>query len=119
MADRLGTVATFTIDHLAYSPSPPVIAVVVDFDGGGRFSCELTDADPAQVAIGDRVEMTFRRISHRRRRAQLLLEGSPMGRRPRPQRRSDGFEGSAIGSPSSGWAAPTSASTGTRASTTC
>ena len=62
MADRLGTVATFTIDHLAFSPSPPVINVVVDFDGGGRFSCELTDADPGQVAIGDRVEMTFRRI---------------------------------------------------------
>lgn len=62
VADRLGTVATFTIDHLAYSPSPPVIAAVVDLDGGGRFSCELTDADPATVAIGDRVEMTFRRI---------------------------------------------------------
>jgi hydroxymethylglutaryl-CoA synthase len=62
MADHLGTVATFTIDHLAYSPSPPVIAAVVDFDGGGRFSCQLTDADPALVAIGDRVEMTFRRI---------------------------------------------------------
>jgi hydroxymethylglutaryl-CoA synthase len=62
MADRLGRVATFTIDHLAFSPSPPVINVVVDFDGGGRFSCELTDADPGQVAIGDRVEMTFRRI---------------------------------------------------------
>jgi hydroxymethylglutaryl-CoA synthase len=61
MADELGTVATFTIDHLAYSPSPPVIAAVVDFDSGGRFSCELTDADPARVAIGDRVEMTFRR----------------------------------------------------------
>jgi 3-hydroxy-3-methylglutaryl CoA synthase len=62
MADQLGTVATFTIDHLAYSPSPPVIAAVVDFDGGGRFSCQLTDADPARLAIGDRVEMTFRRI---------------------------------------------------------
>ncbi len=62
MADKLGTVATFTIDRLAYSPSPPVINVVVDFDGGGRFSCELTDADPDRVAIGDRVEMTFRRM---------------------------------------------------------
>ena len=41
---------------------PPVVAAVVDFDGGGRFSCELTDVDPAQVAIGDRVEMTFRRF---------------------------------------------------------
>jgi hydroxymethylglutaryl-CoA synthase len=62
MADTLGTVATFTIDHLAFSPNPPVIAVVVDFDGGGRFNCELTDADPTRVAIGDRVAMSFRRI---------------------------------------------------------
>ncbi len=62
MADVPGTVATYTIDRLAYSPSPPVIAAVVDFEGGGRFSCELTDAKPDQVAIGDRVEMTFRRV---------------------------------------------------------
>lgn len=63
MADMLGTVATFTIDRLAFSPSPPVVAAVVDFDGGGRFSCELTDVDPDAVAIGDRVEMTFRRFA--------------------------------------------------------
>lgn len=62
MADQRGTVATFTIDHLAFSPSPPVIAAVVDFDGGGRFACELTDTDPAHIDIGDRVEMSFRRI---------------------------------------------------------
>ncbi len=60
MADAIGTVATFTIDRLAYSLSPPTIAVVVDFDGGGRFTCQLTDA--SEVAIGDRVQMTFRRI---------------------------------------------------------
>lgn len=62
MADVKGTVATFTIDHLAYSPSPPMIVAVIDFDGGGRFECELTDVDPDHVAIGDRVEMTFRKL---------------------------------------------------------
>jgi hydroxymethylglutaryl-CoA synthase len=62
MSSATGTVATFTIDRLAFSPSPPVVAAVVDFDGGGRFSCELTDVDPERVAIGDRVEMTFRKI---------------------------------------------------------
>ena len=62
MADATGTVATYTIDRLAYSPSPPVVAAVVDFDGGGRFSCELTDVDASTLAIGDRVEMTFRRM---------------------------------------------------------
>jgi uncharacterized OB-fold protein len=60
MADVPATVATFTIDRLAYSLAPPTIATVIDFDGGGRFSCQLTDADT--VAIGDRVQMTFRRI---------------------------------------------------------
>ncbi len=62
MADVGATVVTFTIDRLAYSLSPPVIAVVIDFDGGGRFQCQLTDADPDDVKIGDRVSMTFRRL---------------------------------------------------------
>lgn len=56
------TVATYTVDHLAYSMSPPVIAAVIDFDGGGRFASELTDVDPDEVAVGVRVEMTFRRL---------------------------------------------------------
>jgi uncharacterized OB-fold protein len=29
---------------------------------GGRFSCELTDVDPKSVAIGNTLEMTFRRL---------------------------------------------------------
>jgi len=63
MADVPGTVKTFTVDRLTFSMSPPVIATVIDFDGGGRLRCELTDADPTKVAIGDRVAMTFRRVS--------------------------------------------------------
>ena len=62
LADVKGTVATFTVDRLAYSLSPPISVAVIDFDGGGRFECELTDADPERVEIGDRVEMTFRRL---------------------------------------------------------
>jgi hydroxymethylglutaryl-CoA synthase len=62
MADVAGTVVTFTVDRLAYSPNPPVVFAVVDFDGGGRFPVELTDVDAEQVAMGDRVEMTFRRL---------------------------------------------------------
>ncbi len=62
LADTRATVATYTVDRLAYSLSPPVVAVVLDVDGGGRFQTELTDCDPAAVAIGDRVEMTFRRF---------------------------------------------------------
>ena len=62
MADVPATISTYTVDRLAYSLSPPVVAAVIDFEGGGRFQCELTDVDPAAVKIGDRVEMTFRRL---------------------------------------------------------
>ena len=62
MADATGTIVTFTIDRLSYSPSPPIVFAVVDFDGGGRLPIELTDVDPGEVAIGGRVELTFRRL---------------------------------------------------------
>ncbi|CAN5452368.1 hydroxymethylglutaryl-CoA synthase family protein [soil metagenome] len=62
MADVPGKVVTYTIDKLVYSPSPPVVFAVVDFDGGGRAPIELTDVDPTDVHIGTPVEMTFRRF---------------------------------------------------------
>jgi hydroxymethylglutaryl-CoA synthase len=57
-----GGVATYTVDRLAYSPSPPVVDVVVDFDGGGRCSLEVADADPDAFEVGSRVDLTFRRL---------------------------------------------------------
>ena len=56
------TVTTYTVDRLAYTPSPPVLMVVLDFDGGGRMRCQLTDAAEQEVRIGLRAEMTFRRL---------------------------------------------------------
>jgi 3-hydroxy-3-methylglutaryl CoA synthase len=61
-ADTSCRVATYTLDHLAYSLQPPVVAAFVDYEGGGRFSCELTDVEPKAVAIGNHLEMTFRRL---------------------------------------------------------
>lgn len=62
LASAEGTVATFTVDRVAYSPSPPIIFAVVDFDGGGRFPVELCDLGPDEVTIGSRVALTFRRL---------------------------------------------------------
>ena len=62
MAQASGRITTLTVDHLVYTPQPPAVLAVIDFDGGGRFRCQLTDVDPAAVAVGDRVEMTFRKI---------------------------------------------------------
>jgi uncharacterized OB-fold protein len=62
LADVHATVTTCTVDRLAYTPSPPVLMAVLDFDGGGRMRCQLTDAAEDEVRIGLRVEMTFRRL---------------------------------------------------------
>jgi 3-hydroxy-3-methylglutaryl CoA synthase len=61
--DTTGTIVTYTVDRLAYSPSPPVVFAIVDFDQGGRFPIELTDVDDDAVKVGDRVEPTFRKLS--------------------------------------------------------
>jgi hydroxymethylglutaryl-CoA synthase len=62
MSDVAGTVATFTIDRIAYSPSPPIVFAVVDFDDGGRLPIELCDVEADELKMGDRVEMTFRKL---------------------------------------------------------
>jgi hydroxymethylglutaryl-CoA synthase len=62
MSDVVGTIATFTVDRIAYSPSPPIVFAIVDFDGGGRLPVELTDVNVDEVKMGGRVEMTFRRL---------------------------------------------------------
>ena len=62
MAHATGTVVSFTVDRLAYSPSPPTVFAIVDFDGGGRAPLELTDVDAGEVHAGMRVVPTFRRL---------------------------------------------------------
>ncbi len=61
-ADEKAIIKTFTADRIAYTPQPPMIAAVLDFEGSGRFQCELTDCVPEKLAIGQEVEMTFRRL---------------------------------------------------------
>jgi 3-hydroxy-3-methylglutaryl CoA synthase/uncharacterized OB-fold protein len=61
-ANRIGKITTFTLDRLAYTPQPPMVSAMLDFEGGGRVEMEITDCDPETVAIGNEVEMTFRRL---------------------------------------------------------
>jgi uncharacterized OB-fold protein len=57
-----GTVATYTVDRLAFSPSPPLIDAVVDFEGGGRYTLEVADGAPDRLEVGTKVGLTFRRL---------------------------------------------------------
>ncbi len=61
---RAGTIFTYTLDHLAGGRylETPIARAVIDLDRGGRIFLELTDSDPDSVAVGERVDLTFRRV---------------------------------------------------------
>jgi len=61
-SDKRGKLFTYAIDQLQPTKNPPGLNGVIDFDGGGRLICELTDYDLAKVATGLAVEMTFRKL---------------------------------------------------------
>ena len=61
-ANRKSTLFTYTRDYLNADIDPPSVMSVINFEGGGRMYCMMTDRDPDKVAIGMPLEMTFRRI---------------------------------------------------------
>jgi 3-hydroxy-3-methylglutaryl CoA synthase len=63
LTGRTAKVFTFATDGLTPSKAPPVVNAFLEFDGGGRMICNLTDCDPAHVKIGMPVEMTFRKLN--------------------------------------------------------
>ena len=63
-AQRKGHLFTYTADSLAFSPNPPAIYGMVDFEEGGRSLFDLTDCDLDMLSVNMPVEMTFRRKFH-------------------------------------------------------
>jgi hydroxymethylglutaryl-CoA synthase len=62
-SDKKATLFTYAIDHLQPTKNPPGLNGAIDFEGGGRLICELTDYDLDRVEIGMPVEMTFRKMT--------------------------------------------------------
>ncbi|MFH1625860.1 MAG: OB-fold domain-containing protein [Pseudomonadota bacterium] len=60
-ADKKGRLFTYTGDMLAFSINPPAIYGIVDFEGGGRYWFDITDADLQAVKVDMPVEMSFRK----------------------------------------------------------
>ncbi|MFC1847788.1 3-oxoacyl-[acyl-carrier-protein] synthase III C-terminal domain-containing protein [Chloroflexota bacterium] len=59
-SDKKGKLTSFAHDNLAITEVPPITVCIVDFDGGGRVSCNMTDREPDETTDGQDVEMTFR-----------------------------------------------------------
>ncbi|MFC1494471.1 hydroxymethylglutaryl-CoA synthase family protein [Thermodesulfobacteriota bacterium] len=62
-SDKKATLFTYAIDILQPTRNPPGVNGAIDFEGGGRLLCELTDYDLEKVEIGMPVEMTFRKLT--------------------------------------------------------
>lgn len=61
-SDRPGRVFTYSMDYLAGTTDTPLVITAVDFEGGGRMLCMMTDRELDQVCIGMSVEMSFRKL---------------------------------------------------------
>lgn len=62
LSDRPGKVFTYSMDYLAGTTDTPLVIAVVDFDGGGRALCMMTDRELDEINIGMTVEMSFRKL---------------------------------------------------------
>jgi len=63
-ANRRANLFTFSHDNLAPAIDPPVTVSVVNFEGGGRITCDMTDRDLEEVKVDMPLEMTFRKVRY-------------------------------------------------------
>jgi 3-hydroxy-3-methylglutaryl CoA synthase len=61
LSDKIGAVRSFTFDNFAGSPTPPLVAGIVEVEGA-RLYVQMTDVDPKEVKLAMPVELTFRKI---------------------------------------------------------
>ena len=62
LSDRPASVFTYSMDYIAGAVDTPLVVAVVDFEGGGRVLCMMTDRELDEVRIGMPVEMSFRKL---------------------------------------------------------
>lgn len=62
LAEKKATLYTYSMDYISGSKDVPLVITVLNFDGGGRMICSMTDRDINEVKVGMPVEMSFRRL---------------------------------------------------------
>jgi 3-hydroxy-3-methylglutaryl CoA synthase/uncharacterized OB-fold protein len=78
-SDKTGTLFTYAIDILQPTKNRPGLNGVIDFDGGGRMICELTDYELKETQVGTPVEMTFRKMSQEKGIINYFWKAKPVG----------------------------------------
>lgn len=62
LSDKKGSIFTYSMDYLAGTVDVPLVNTVVNFEGGGRILCMMTDRELDDLHIGMPVEMSFRKL---------------------------------------------------------
>ena len=62
LSDQGAEVFTYSMDYVAGSVDVPLVITVINFNGGGRMMCMMTDREIDDVKINMPVEMTFRKL---------------------------------------------------------
>ena len=62
LSEKPGEVFTYSMDYIAGAVDTPLVVTVVDFEGGGRVLCMMTDRELDEVRVGMPVEMSFRKL---------------------------------------------------------
>ena len=60
LAQSKSKIASYTVDWLAYTPNPPLLFGMIEFDEGAKFMMQFTGCKPEEVEIGVPMEMVFR-----------------------------------------------------------
>lgn len=59
-AESFAKIASYTVDWLAYTPNPPLMFGMVEFENGAKFMMEMVGCDPNKMEVGMPMEMVFR-----------------------------------------------------------
>ena len=62
LSEKPAEVFTYSMDYIAGAVDTPLVVVVVDFEGGGRVLCMMTDRELDEVRVGMPVGMSFRKL---------------------------------------------------------
>ncbi|MBW1643684.1 MAG: hydroxymethylglutaryl-CoA synthase family protein [Deltaproteobacteria bacterium] len=60
LAGSKATVASYTVDWLAFSPNPPLMFGMVEFEEGAKFMMQFVGCKPDDIEVGMPLEMVFR-----------------------------------------------------------
>ena len=60
LAESKSKIASYTVDWLAYTPNPPLLFGMIEFEEGAKFMMQFTGCKPEEVEVGVSMEMVFR-----------------------------------------------------------